>query len=107
MRLLFPALISLAMFSMTSSSQAACTPFTGSCGNSGQISCQAANAPYYACLKALKTGANCANCASPDDSAANTSGDSRSNPYPSNDRYDHDHHDRHSDNGGYDQNSGR
>lgn len=32
----------------------ACTPYTGSCGGSGQISCSEANKPYFACLEAQR-----------------------------------------------------
>jgi len=31
---------------------AQCTPYTGSCGNAGQISCSEANAAYVACVAA-------------------------------------------------------
>lgn len=40
----------------------ACTPFTGSCGGPGQISCSAANAGYRACLEAEKNAGKCPNC---------------------------------------------
>jgi hypothetical protein len=39
-------------FSVVPSIVSACTPYTGSCGGPGQISCSEANASYLACIAA-------------------------------------------------------
>ncbi len=41
-------------FFAASSNASACTPYTGSCGGPGQISCSAANQSYFACLEAQR-----------------------------------------------------
>lgn len=48
--------ISLAIccVALPSIANAQCTPFSGSCGGSGQISCSEAHAPYLACLEAQR-----------------------------------------------------